>query len=81
MTASETESHHDHGTVPRLGTVVMKFGGSSVGDQEKLKKVAARLVATCEAGNRVVGVLSAMGHTTDELVELAHEISPNPDPR
>jgi aspartate kinase len=78
---SETESHHQYGPVPRLGTVVMKFGGTSVGDPEKLKKVAARLVATCEAGNRVVGVLSAMGHTTDELVELAHEISPNPDPR
>ncbi len=78
---SETHHHHDHGTVPRLGTVVMKFGGTSVGDPEKLKLVAERLVATCETGNRVVGVLSAMGHTTDELVELAHEISPNPDPR
>jgi len=81
MTMSETESHHDHGTVPRLGTVVMKFGGTSVGDPERLKLVAERLVATCEAGNRVVGVLSAMGHTTDELVELAHKISPHPDPR
>ncbi len=78
---SETEHHHNLGTVPKLGTVVMKFGGTSVGDPERLKLVAARLVATCEAGNRVVGVLSAMGHTTDELVELAHEISPNPDPR
>jgi aspartate kinase len=81
MTMSETAHHHDHGSVPRLGTVVMKFGGTSVSDPERLKLVAERLVATCEAGNRVVGVLSAMGHTTDELVELAHEISPNPDPR
>jgi len=80
MTTSETH-HHDHGPVPRLGTVVMKFGGTSVADPEKLKLVAERLVATCEAGNRVVGVLSAMGDTTDELVELAHKISPNPDPR
>jgi aspartate kinase len=79
MTTSET--HHLHGSVPRLGTVVMKFGGTSVGDPEKLKPVAERLVATCEAGNRVVGVLSAMGDTTDELVELAHKISPDPDPR
>ncbi|MGD0274016.1 MAG: aspartate kinase [Gaiellaceae bacterium] len=79
MTTSET--HHLHGSVPRLGTVVMKFGGTSVGDPEKLKHVAERLVATCEAGNRVVGVLSAMGHTTDELVELAYKISPTPDPR
>jgi len=78
---SETESHHQYGPVPRLGTVVMKFGGTSVGDPEKLKKVAARLVATCEAGNRVVGVLSAMGDTTDDLVELAYKISLNPDPR
>jgi aspartate kinase len=78
---SEIEHHHDHGSVPRLGTVVMKFGGSSVGDPEKLKRVAERLVATCEAGNRVVGVLSAMGDTTDELVELAYKISPNPDAR
>ncbi|MHB8060817.1 MAG: aspartate kinase [Gaiellaceae bacterium] len=78
---SKTAHHHDHGSVPRLGTVVMKFGGTSVGDPERLKLVAERLVATCEAGNRVVGVLSAMGHTTDELVELAHKISPDPDPR
>jgi aspartate kinase len=78
---SETESHHHLGTVPRLGTVVMKFGGTSVGDPERLKLVAERLVATCEAGNRVVGVLSAMGHTTDELVELAYQISPTPDSR
>ena len=78
---SETEHHHHHGSVPRLGTVVMKFGGTSVGDPEKLKRVAERLVETCEAGNRVVGVLSAMGDTTDELIELAHQISPNPDSR
>ena len=78
---SETESHHQYGPVPRLGTVVMKFGGTSVGDPERLKLVAERLVATCEAGNRVVGVLSAMGDTTDDLVELAYKISPNPDPR
>jgi aspartate kinase len=64
-----------------LGTVVMKFGGTSVGDTEKLKAVARRLVAAREAGNRVVGVLSAMGHTTDELLDLARQISPRPHPR
>ena len=80
MATSETHHHH-HGSVPRLGTVVMKFGGTSVGDPEKLKRVAERLVETYETGNKVVGVLSAMGHTTDELVELAHEISPNPNTR
>jgi aspartate kinase len=65
----------------RLGTVVMKFGGTSVGDPEKLKRVAARLVAAREEGHRVVGVLSAMGHTTDELLDLARQVSAAPDPR
>jgi aspartate kinase len=63
------------------GLVVMKFGGTSVGDTEKIKNVAHRLVAAREAGHRVVGVLSAMGHTTDELIELAHQVSDNPHPR
>ena len=64
-----------------LGTVVMKFGGSSVADPEKLKNVARRLVAAREAGTRVVAVLSAMGRTTDELLDLAQQISDRPDPR
>src|SRR3954469_14855080 len=66
---------------PRLGTVVMKFGGSSVADPEKLKAVARRLVAARERGHRVVGVLSAMGDTTDDLFRLAAEVSEHPDPR
>jgi aspartate kinase len=66
---------------PHAGTVVMKFGGTSVGDPEKLKAVARRLVAAREEGRRVVGVLSAMGHTTDELIALARQVSPDPDPR
>ncbi|MDX6504617.1 MAG: aspartate kinase, partial [Gaiellaceae bacterium] len=66
---------------PRRGTVVMKFGGTSVADPDKIKNVARRLVAAREAGNRVVAVLSAMGKTTDELVTLAAEVSPTPDPR
>jgi aspartate kinase len=61
--------------------IVMKFGGTSVGDTEKIKEVARRLVAAREAGFRVVGVLSAMGDTTDELIRLAHEISPRPQAR
>ena len=65
----------------RLGTVVMKFGGSSVADPEKLKAVARRLVAAQESGNRVVGVLSAMGDTTDELMALALRVSARPKPR
>ena len=65
----------------RARCVVMKFGGSSVADPEKLRSVAVRLVGAREAGFRVVGVLSAMGKTTDELLALAHEVSPDPDPR
>ena len=66
---------------PHAGTVVMKFGGTSVGDIERLKAVAQRLVAARERGARVVAVLSAMGETTDELIALAHRISPQPKPR
>ena len=65
----------------RAGTVVMKFGGTSVGDPQKLKNVAARVVAAHAEGTRVVAVLSAMGDTTDDLVRLAYEISPRPEPR
>ena len=61
--------------------VVMKFGGTSVGDTERIKGVARRLVEARERGYRVVGVLSAMGDTTDDLIRLAHEISPKPHPR
>ena len=61
--------------------VVMKFGGSSVADTQKIKDVARRLVAAREAGQRVVGVLSAMGDTTDDLARLAYEISPRPHAR
>jgi aspartate kinase len=61
--------------------IVMKFGGTSVGDTQKIKDVARRLVAARETGHRVLGVLSAMGDTTDELIRLAHEVSPQPHPR
>jgi aspartate kinase len=64
-----------------VGTVVMKFGGTSVGDPDKIRRVASRLVAAKGRGGRVVGVVSAMGHHTDELVALAHEVSPSPNPR
>src|SRR5437016_9414270 len=62
-------------------TLVMKFGGTSVGDTQKIKEVARRLVTAREGGQRVVGVLSAMGDTTDDLIRLAHEMSPKPHPR
>jgi aspartate kinase len=63
------------------GTVVMKFGGTSVADSERIKRAAHRIVAKREAGNRVVAVLSARGKTTDALIADALEISPQPDPR
>jgi aspartate kinase len=63
------------------GTVVMKFGGTSVADPEKIRRVAGRLVGARRSGVRVVGVVSAMGYHTDELVALAHQVSPRPKPR
>ncbi len=62
-------------------TVVMKFGGSSVAAPDDLKRAAARIVAERERGSRVVAVLSARGKTTDELTNMAREISDRPSPR
>ena len=67
---------------PAPGRVlVMKFGGTSVADADKIRRVAERLVAAQTAGRRVVGVVSAMGQTTDQLVALAGDVSPRPHPR
>ncbi|HVS29170.1 MAG TPA: aspartate kinase [Solirubrobacteraceae bacterium] len=62
-------------------TVVMKFGGTSVADAERVKAAARRIVKRRAAGDRVVAVLSARGSTTDELLAMAQEVSPAPDPR
>jgi aspartate kinase len=62
-------------------TVVMKFGGTSVADAERIKRAAHRIVEAKEGGRRVVAVLSARGKTTDELFAMAHEVSPRPQPR
>jgi aspartate kinase len=62
-------------------TVVMKFGGTSVADAERITRAAQRIVQAKEAGKRVVAVLSARGQTTDELVSLAREVSHRPHPR
>ncbi|HSN43419.1 MAG TPA: aspartate kinase [Propionibacteriaceae bacterium] len=61
--------------------VVQKFGGSSVADAESIKRVARRIVATKEQGNEVTVIVSAMGDTTDELLDLALQVSPSPRPR
>ena len=55
--------------------MVQKFGGSSVADAESIKRVARRIVATQAAGNEVVVVISAMGDTTDDLMDLAQQVS------
>jgi aspartate kinase len=82
MAVTEFEAVPAVERAPRTpGLVVMKFGGTSVGDADKLKRVAQRLVASKDAGTKVVAVVSAMGHTTDELVELAHQVSPQPQER
>ena len=64
-----------------MGRIVQKFGGSSVADAESIKRVARRIVATKQAGHEVVIVISAMGDTTDELMDLALQVSPQPEPR
>ena len=61
--------------------VVMKFGGTSVADAERIQRAARRIVDKREAGFRVVAVLSARGSTTDELIAMAQALSPDPDPR
>jgi len=64
-----------------VGIVVQKYGGSSVADASGIKRVAQRIVATRKAGNDVVVVVSAMGDTTDELRDLAEQVTPLPPPR
>jgi aspartate kinase len=64
-----------------VGIVVQKYGGSSVADAEGVKRVAQRIVDAKRSGNQVVVVVSAMGDTTDELLDLAHDVSPLPPGR
>ncbi|MBC9944699.1 aspartate kinase [Leucobacter sp. cx-328] len=64
-----------------MALIVQKFGGSSVADAESIQRVARRIVETHEAGNEVVVVVSAMGDSTDELLDLASECTANPAPR
>jgi aspartate kinase len=64
-----------------VGLVVQKYGGSSVADAERIKRVAERIVAARRDGNEVVVVVSAMGDSTDNLLELAQQVAPVPPPR
>lgn len=64
-----------------MNTIVQKYGGSSVSTPGKLRDVARRIVETRERGYRVVVVVSAMGNTTNQLLSLAKEVSPQPQRR
>ena len=64
-----------------MALVVQKYGGSSVAEAEAIKRVAARIVATRDSGNDVVVVVSAMGDTTDELLDLAERVTDSPPGR
>jgi len=74
-------SLYPYGENCAMGLIVQKYGGSSVADAESMKRVASRIVATKKAGNQVVVVVSAMGDTTDELIDLANQITPIPEGR
>src|ERR1700733_3365950 len=80
---NSTPVRHDYlgGAARLMALVVQKYGGSSVADAEGIKRVAKRIVATKQAGNQVVVVVSAMGDTTDELMDLAKGVSPAPPGR
>ncbi len=64
-----------------MAIIVQKFGGTSLADTDKIKNVAKAVVREKELGNDVIVIVSAMGHTTDNLIKLAHEISKNPSER
>jgi aspartate kinase len=64
-----------------MALIVQKYGGTSVQDPERIRRVAERLIATKKAGHDVVAVISAMAGVTDNLIKLAREISPSPSAR
>lgn len=64
-----------------MALIVQKFGGSSVADPESIKRVARRIIETKNAGNDVAVVVSAMGDTTDDLIDQALSIDSNPPAR
>jgi len=61
--------------------IVQKYGGTSVADADRIRHVAGRVIQRVRGGDQVVVVVSAMGNTTDELIDLALSVSPDPDPR
>ncbi len=81
MAASGHATRHRFERLVLMATVVQKFGGSSVATAEKIKRAARRAIAARDRGNQVVVVVSARGDTTDELIELAKEITDRPSAR
>ena len=64
-----------------MSIIVQQYGGTSVADIQRIRRVAERVIRAREEGNQVVVVVSAMGHTTDELLAMAHELTPMPNAR
>ncbi|MBM3275098.1 MAG: aspartate kinase, partial [Candidatus Sericytochromatia bacterium] len=64
-----------------MSLIVQKFGGTSVGSVERIKRVAQRIARTRQEGHHVAVVVSAMGHTTDELLDLLGQVSQKAPPR
>src|SRR5262245_33176952 len=64
-----------------MGLIVQKFGGTSVANAEKIHRAAGRAIASKNAGNQVCVVVSAMGETTDDLIDLANKVCQNPPKR
>ena len=64
-----------------MALIVQKYGGTSVGSVARIRAVAEQVHALTQAGNRVAVVVSAMGDSTDRLIELARELCPDPDAR
>lgn len=79
MHARREASEDDLNARTRMTLILQKYGGTSVGSSDRIREVAARVVRTRSAGARVVVVVSAMGHATDELVRLAEEVTGRPD--
>src|SRR5437660_12226428 len=64
-----------------MSVIVQKYGGTSVGDAERIRRVAERVVKAKADGHEVLVLVSAMGHSTDELLAMAHDLTPIPNPR
>src|SRR5206468_4467918 len=74
------DEDHRQGHVPDV-VIVQKYGGSSVGSAARIRRVSRRIADTVSRGQKVVAVVSAMGHTTDRLIALAESVNPDPPAR